>query len=145
MRRQRILAATCIGIALLSLAAFAGNWWYVAWIQAFPTIRIGMAYGGVIVSVDTVGDIRELDAAIRRGHWGDFVWLPRCGGRDHTGFGTASSTDQWVFVPLWMIGGVSGGVGAWLFARRGLSHGHCACGYDLAGLSGVCPECGRKA
>lgn len=44
-------------------------------------------------------------------------------------------------VPLWIVGVALLGVGLWAWPRR--RAGCCACGYSLAGIKQVCPECGR--
>jgi hypothetical protein len=60
-----------------------------------------------------------------------------------------SSHGTWweLAVPLWIIVLTAGIPGACLWAngpRRRV--GHCqACGYDLRGVQGVCPECGRSS
>jgi hypothetical protein len=48
-------------------------------------------------------------------------------------------------VPIWPLAVPFAGVAAWgLWPWRVLPPGQCACGYDLAGIEGACPECGRE-
>ena len=55
-----------------------------------------------------------------------------------------------VVLPLWMPATASGAVlvGLWVVGvhqRRRAMAGHCnRCGYDLSGIIGPCPECGRE-
>jgi hypothetical protein len=51
-----------------------------------------------------------------------------------------------VFVPFWILVVGVGGLAAWLWWGRWFGRGCCRkCGYDLRGLTGVCPECGAAA
>lgn len=67
-----------------------------------------------------------------------------------TGFVEASDGLWGAVLPLWIPAAVSGGVllalaRSHLRERRRAMVGCCTkCGYDLAGIDGVCPECGRR-
>jgi hypothetical protein len=61
-------------------------------------------------------------------------------------FGNGRMKCQMLRLPLWVPAAVFAVPAAWLWwgDRRRKRPGSCAgCGYDLAGLPAVCPECGR--
>ena len=90
----------------------------------------------------------NLDATERRVHGfrASLYWWPP-GGMDF--FGRQGGM-WWGCFPLWMPATASGAVlvGLWVVGvhqRRRAMAGHCnRCGYDLSGIIGPCPECGRE-
>jgi hypothetical protein len=80
--------------------------------------------------------------------WPQFWWWPA----ETPMFGGGHSDGRgywWMIMPLWIpaIGSGALWMGTWLLKHRLLQQrvrrGQCrVCGYDLAGSSGICPECG---
>src|SRR6266550_5914103 len=73
----------------------------------------------------------------------------RLGGFEWTDLNFKSSFPGFVAIPYWFIATVLGALSPWAILRRRSQRdhflpGHChACGYDLRGSNGKCPECGR--
>jgi hypothetical protein len=108
-------------------------------------IEIGCYSSGFGVNVDRIGHTATWWVALqdyrqaRHGvHWDNWRWWPqvrRIGGP--LGIWTE------VFLPFWVLVLLVGAMAAWLRWWRRYGRGCCqSCGYDLQGVTGVCPECG---
>ena len=79
-------------------------------------------------------------------------WVCPAGFVDASGLGTPVRASAWLFgVPDWAIVLLAAllplsMMRTHIVRRRRISTGRCArCGYDLRGVSGRCPECGRES
>jgi len=79
-------------------------------------------------------------------------WFCPAGFIDASGLGTPVRASAWLFgIPDWAIALLAAllplsMIRARFVQRRRISAGRCAgCGYDLRGVSGRCPECGRES
>jgi hypothetical protein len=75
----------------------------------------------------------------------------RVAGFEWTDMNFKSSYPGFIAIPYWAIASLLAALSGWSLLRR-RSHreqllpGHCrACGYDLRGSNGACPECGHES
>ena len=139
-RRRAVLKCTGAALCVLIFAPWVVSGWESAWITHVSDGHFSTgAIGG--------GEIGAYSVRGRMSHWPEPGWY--AGARRHPfgwtwGFHAAS-------MPLYALFAAAALSTAWLFYRdrRGVrwrAEGRrVGCGYDLAGLTGSCPECGRPA
>ena len=80
--------------------------------------------------------------------WLGFDWRGKDRSTNDPQEGPYVYRERFLSVPYWLLIGACGGLGWWIGAgprqaRRRRRRGQClACGYDLRGTPGRCPECG---
>jgi hypothetical protein len=154
-RRRAVVKWTLGAVCVL----FAGAWLVSRWYKVDASLwtprrvlYVILANGRVRVQQVVLLDCPVVNQWLWRAHWAPvdpwdvgWSWLPEEGGEARPGvYDTWHVTvpDYAAFVPLALPAAV-------LFYRdrrsvRWTCEGRCArCGYDLAGVSGRCPECGR--
>jgi hypothetical protein len=140
-----LLAAVCVVCAAAWLVST--RWTIVRMAQLGDSVSIR---GGVFSYLWSSDELRQT-LAQRNGVSPDLQWewrvSPRARGMEWRIFSRAFGSRSAINIGLWFPAAVCGlGAGAlWLRRERKVSEGHCACGYDLAGSPGVCPECGAPA
>jgi hypothetical protein len=162
-RRSAGVCWTVTVLAFVVCAVWVASFWVAARRSWGAGVSILLDAGEIGVSQGTLywltwnsgsalggfqkGSIVDYEVAVGYS-WGPSVssWWPPHGGR----WVAANHGAGWV--PLWPPTAILALLAAWLWRRhfvrrRLLRSGHCACGYDRAGLAddAPCPECGRTA
>lgn len=138
---RRTLTITGAAGVALCLALSIASLWMVTWRHPTRTEWVVGAWSGMLIVSDGGSYTRPgWDAMPLR--W-RLNWWPYDGDWLNVGRGGFR-----VLVPLWaptlIFGALLGG--GLVMRRPARRDGECAaCGYDLRGLNGACPECGRPA
>jgi hypothetical protein len=139
-RKWRWARSVCLAATMGLTVAYAASPWS-EWRLQTPWALVGVGSGGLVATwIPKDGadwtEWRSLGSARTRFEMG--WWF---------GYWTLFGTVKSVFVPLWvpLLTVALPTAYAWHRCRRRPA-GHCpTCGYDLAGIAAVCPECGKAS
>lgn len=153
------LCIFAVSISILSL-------WYFGWVSPSKGTRLSLSQGRLWVWVGQKDDFVAFNSGLNSGGWtgGSIQWAPEFERNQRMYVPSAPPAQNTppgatvmakaiyglsVIIPMWIpLGGsiiptALVPVAMALRARRRAARGHCrACGYDLGGVAGPCPECG---
>lgn len=168
-RHRRGAFWTCVVLSVLVLAVHVASRWCLAYVM-HRAPALGPGLGAVddtlaFIGYGTIGircEQRTVSRVIPRFGWSAFLWTTRprtlAGPTGSVASAQISPMLRWwgwrlvfagstkgVSAPIWVFALPFAANAVWLFRHRHKPPGHCpACGYDLAGIDGPCPECGSR-